>query len=385
MTGFRELYEATDDNHIEVSKPHCGIGTVKTNIGHLELAAGAAGVIKVLLQLKHKKLVKSLHGEEQNPYIDLKGSPFYLVQENQEWPVLNNNKGEALPRLAGVSSFGAGGSNAHVIIEEYIPHISTLNRQKSEINKANPALVVLSAKNEDRLKEYAQKLLVFLQQNHEIQESSFHLEDLAYTLQVGREAMEERMGMIVSSLEELEEKLMKYSAGESHLENLYLGKVKKNKDTISAFETDDELKKAVDKWIKNRKFSKLLEFWTKGLNIDWSKLYNEQKPRKVSLPTYPFAKERYWVGETETNLLNLSEEAQARYKEQKEVVAIEDKTFRKPEKPEEIETLYFETILEKKPLSIKLESTKQASKTMICFLSDSDQRLSFSSSLKNSF
>ena len=80
-SAFAELYQATGDS--EVVRSHCGLGSVKTNIGHLELAAGIAGVIKVLLQLKHKTLVKSIHCDEINPYIQLKDSPFYIVQETQ--------------------------------------------------------------------------------------------------------------------------------------------------------------------------------------------------------------------------------------------------------------------------------------------------------------
>src|SRR5262249_42272488 len=99
--------------------PWCGIGSLKSNIGHLELAAGIAGVIKVLLQMQHKKLVKSLHCEQINPYIELKGSPFYIVQENRDWEAPQDDEGNALPRRAGVSSFGFGGANAHIVLEEY--------------------------------------------------------------------------------------------------------------------------------------------------------------------------------------------------------------------------------------------------------------------------
>ncbi|HKX29431.1 MAG TPA: beta-ketoacyl synthase N-terminal-like domain-containing protein, partial [Blastocatellia bacterium] len=118
-SAFSDLYSATGDR--EVKAPHCGLGSVKTNIGHLELAAGVAGVIKVLLQLRHKMLVKSLHCERINPYIELEGSPFYIVQENRSWDALLDEHGRELPRRAGVSSFSFGGTNAHVIVEEYLP------------------------------------------------------------------------------------------------------------------------------------------------------------------------------------------------------------------------------------------------------------------------
>ena len=117
--AFKDLYQASGDP--EVKSSHCGLGSVKTNIGHLELAAGVAGVIKVLLQLKNKTLVKSLHCETINPYIQLKDSPFYIVREEQPWEMPPDNHGQTIPRRAGVSSFGFGGVNAHIVIEEYIP------------------------------------------------------------------------------------------------------------------------------------------------------------------------------------------------------------------------------------------------------------------------
>src|SRR6185369_16962195 len=133
----------------------CGVGSIKTNIGHLELAAGVAGVIKVLLQMKHQTLVKSLHCEELNPYIELGGSPFYIVQELKPWERLRDEAGRELPRRAGVSSFGFGGVNAHVIVEEYVAP----ERARIEVSAAQPAAVVLSAKNEERLKEQVEQLL----------------------------------------------------------------------------------------------------------------------------------------------------------------------------------------------------------------------------------
>ncbi len=118
---------------------------------------------------------------------------------------------------------------------------------------------------------------------------------MAYTLQVGREAMEERLGLVVSSVEQLAEKLAGYVEGEEGIEDAYQGQVKRNKEALSLFSTDADLQQAVDKWVVNRKLSKLLELWVKGLELEWSKLYGEVKPQRMSLPTYPFAKERYWI------------------------------------------------------------------------------------------
>ncbi|WP_415822574.1 beta-ketoacyl synthase N-terminal-like domain-containing protein, partial [Bordetella tumbae] len=96
----------------ELAAGSIGLGTIKSNIGHLELAAGVAGLIKVLLQMRHKRLVKSLHAEPLNPRIDLSDSPFYVVSEERVWEAPVDETGRELPRRAGVSSFGFGGVNA---------------------------------------------------------------------------------------------------------------------------------------------------------------------------------------------------------------------------------------------------------------------------------
>ncbi|HEX8174202.1 MAG TPA: amino acid adenylation domain-containing protein [Pyrinomonadaceae bacterium] len=99
-------------------QPHIALGSVKTNIGHLEAAAGVAGVIKVLLAMKHRTLPGLVHFSRQNKMIDLTGSPFYLQTRTGFWEPLRDAQMNPLPRRAGVSSFGMGGSNAHLVLEE---------------------------------------------------------------------------------------------------------------------------------------------------------------------------------------------------------------------------------------------------------------------------
>src|SRR5437667_8140721 len=142
-TAFSELAQTEGVGPMQESV--CGIGSVKSNIGHLELAAGVVGVIKVLLQLQHKKLVKSLHCERLNPYIQLEGSPFYIVQENREWQALQDHAGNALLRRAGVSSFGFGGANAHVVLEEYVPKTQRVEGAigSGTLGQITPSLIVL--------------------------------------------------------------------------------------------------------------------------------------------------------------------------------------------------------------------------------------------------
>ncbi len=286
--AFEELYK--DTGEMKVQHPHCGLGSVKTNIGHLELAAGAAGLIKVLLQMKYKTLVKSLHCEEINPYIKLEDSPFYILQETKEWEALRDSQGNPVPRRAGVSSFGFGGVNAHVVVEEYVPGNKVA--LPSGIRPQMPAVIVLSAKSGEILREQAKQLLEAIRKG---QVNDDCLMDAAYTLQVGRDAFEERFGVVVSSVDELERKLEGFLNQEAPLTDIYTGTVNSNKETMAVFTADEELKEAVEKWVQRGKYGKILELWVKGLKFDWNRLYGSFRPHRMSLPTYQFAKERYWI------------------------------------------------------------------------------------------
>ncbi|NKB23495.1 MAG: PfaD family polyunsaturated fatty acid/polyketide biosynthesis protein [Kiritimatiellae bacterium] len=274
----------------------CPIGSVKSNLGHLEAAAGMVGLTKVLFQMKHQRIVPSLYSKELNPNINFEKSPFYVQQELAEWkrPIVEiDGEHKEYPRIACISSFGAGGSNAHVIIEEYLDDGSRFKVQSSGLETKGPYIIVLSAKNAGRLKEGAKNLQTFLTSNSEPQTLNLH--EVAYTLQVGREAMEERLGLVVDSKKELEEQLQAFMEGKEDVEDMYLGRVKRNQDGLVVYAADDDMAKMVEAWAAKGKYNKLLDLWVKGLNVDWNKLYGENKPQRISLPTYPFARERYWI------------------------------------------------------------------------------------------
>ncbi|WPQ61778.1 SDR family NAD(P)-dependent oxidoreductase [Chitinophaga sancti] len=269
-------------------KQFCAIGSAKSNIGHCESAAGIAGLTKILLQLKHRQLVPSLHSAVLNVNIDFANSPFVVQQELSPWerPLLEKNgRMEECPLRAGISSFGAGGSNAHLVIEEYRVTSS------SPASTAGPYMLVLSARTGERLKAYAERLLHYF-----TSPAGESLQDIAYTLQTGREDMEERMGMLVHTREEATDKLQRYIAGEEDIEDLYTGQLKKDKESLWLL-TDEDFHQGVVSWIRKGKYGKLLELWTKGYHLDWHLLYPSGTVKKVSLPTYPFARERYWIPE----------------------------------------------------------------------------------------
>jgi acyl transferase domain-containing protein len=156
---------------------YCAIGSVKTNVGHLDAAAAVAGIIKTVLALEHRQLPPSLHFSEANPEIDFPRTPFYVNTHLREWV----SDG---PRRAGVMSTGMGGTNAHVVLEEAPEPAASTDAHP-------PHLLILSAKTETALDEAAHRLREFL-----INNDSVNMADLAYTLQVGRKAFPYRRCLV---------------------------------------------------------------------------------------------------------------------------------------------------------------------------------------------
>jgi polyketide synthase PksN len=277
ITGITRAFR-----HFTEDKNFCAIGSVKSNIGHAESAAGIAAITKVLLQLKHRQLVPSLHSKELNPNIDFSQTPFVVQQELSEW---KSNS----PRLAGVSSFGAGGASAHIIIEE---HIAGEAKAPLGLHNEGPAAIVLSAKKEQALKARAKDLL------SEIKKKGYRddaLSEIAYTLQIGREAMDERLGFTARTIKECEEKLQAFVEGKEGTAGIYVGKINRTKDNSAAITSSGEAQKILETFINQKNYEKILEVWVDGLKFDWDILYNGNKPRKLSLPTYPFTKKKYWL------------------------------------------------------------------------------------------
>ncbi|MEJ2622897.1 MAG: type I polyketide synthase, partial [Candidatus Thiodiazotropha sp.] len=232
IAGLSKVFQGTTG-----SKQYCAIGSAKSNIGHCESAAGIAGVTKVLLQMRHGELVPSLHAQTLNPNIDFENSPFIVQRELSEWKrplVTRDGETREYPRIAGISSFGAGGSNAHVIIEEYRP--SELECRSPVVDEHNPVIIVLSAKSEAQLRQQVSRLLVAFSS---AEPSEFSLADIAYTLQVGREALEWRLGLLVGTLLELQEKLQAYVERRTDIADLHYGQVKGEQDNLVAFAADE--------------------------------------------------------------------------------------------------------------------------------------------------
>lgn len=162
----------------------CRIGSVKTNIGHLDAAAGIAGLIKTVLSLKNKHYVPSLHFKQANPNIDFENSPFFVNDQLTPW------EKNSTPRRAGISSFGMGGTNAHVILEE-APSC------KRKENPRSYQLFPLSAKTRTGLEKMKKDLLHHIESNENL-----NIADASYTLQTGRKHFDYKQIFVAKDREE---------------------------------------------------------------------------------------------------------------------------------------------------------------------------------------
>jgi polyketide synthase PksN len=279
-TTAKKLLEDKSNNQT------CKLGSIKSNIGHLEMAAGVVGLIKVVLQMKHKKIAKSLHCDTINPYIDLKDTPFTIAQTSSDWQV-----DEDQTRVAGVSSFGFGGVNSHVILEEFqnteqddIDIKDTKDNKNNEDNKNNQNkqnklsntkqqshLLIISARNEQSLKDYVAKYPSFIKT---LPDNPDTLQRLAYTLQMGRSPMQERLVFVAKSIDEWQEQLDDYLQDSTKANrNIYRGTVKSSAtDNLEIGDTQagkDYIKQLID----TNESGKIAELWVKGSKIDWQALY----------------------------------------------------------------------------------------------------------------
>ncbi|MCC5467312.1 type I polyketide synthase, partial [Pelosinus baikalensis] len=263
----------------------CAIGSIKANIGHAEAASGVSQLTKVILQLQHQQLVPAIGAETLNPNIHFEKTPFYIQRKLTEWKrpmVWIDGEEREVPRRATVSSFGAGGSNVHLIVEEYIPSPNETLHRRSQIS---PQIVVFSAKNQERLVVVCQQMLEFIECKEEL-----ILQDIAYTLQVGREAMEARVAMVVNNRQELIQSLKEY-----------LKHPKKREACVPIFavnlEEEHEMKnlfsgntgeKFSQVLLAEKNLNKIAMYWSQGGKIPWDSFHEQNEVRKIFLPTYPF-------------------------------------------------------------------------------------------------
>ncbi|MFI7237403.1 amino acid adenylation domain-containing protein [Streptomyces cyaneofuscatus] len=263
--------------HYTARSQYCGIGSVKSNIGHLDAAAGIAGLIKVALALRHGEVPRTLHSDVPSSEIDWDESPFFVADRNL--PLDGDG-----PARAGLSSFGIGGTNVHAVLEQAPTGARAAGR-------SGPQAVVLSARDAERLGVLARQLLEFLPG---YREAHGDLASLAYTLQVGRRAMAERVVFVANDLDGLTATLQDY-VGRGARGTLFEGTARRPEDKLlGLFDRPGELRALVAGWLERGEWDKIAPLWVNGIDVDWHACHGANPPVRVSLPTYPFAAKRYW-------------------------------------------------------------------------------------------
>lgn len=251
----------------------CYLGAVKSNIGHLDTAAGAAGLIKTVLSIYNKTIPPTCNFVEANPLLDLDTSPFKVNNKAIHWDATPGK-----PRTAGVSSFGIGGTNAHVIVQEP-PDIAHLVSDFTNSESDNYLLPV-SAKSVAALAMYLSELAEFI---HKTPTAS--IRDIAFTLQQGRTGFqfrtvipgtESNRSTLISNLAELGSRIQHLDGRSSHIHEEIL---RINKEIAGDF-NDPNQHLRIEKWIT-------------GKDIDWS--LSDKPARKVAIPGHPFIKSKYWL------------------------------------------------------------------------------------------
>ncbi|NEB80364.1 SDR family NAD(P)-dependent oxidoreductase [Streptomyces sp. SID14478] len=242
------------------------LGAVKTNVGHLEPAAGMAGLLKLLLCLRHGRLPANVNFKERNPLVELAGSPFRLLLENEAWE-------RGTPRVAGVSSFGFGGSNAHVVLSEAPP-------APPARGVARPHWIVpLSARSAASLTRMRDSLLQWLRGP---EGRRADLADLAHTLAAGRDHFEYRTAWIVADTEELARRLEEARPGD-------VAKVRLQRLTTHPV----TLPPAADPGHRAA-LEDLRDRYVQGEEFAWQSMFEDGQFGRLHLPGYAFEQNRFW-------------------------------------------------------------------------------------------
>ncbi|MGW7279791.1 SDR family NAD(P)-dependent oxidoreductase [Streptomyces sp. NPDC054844] len=265
--AFTERAGLGEDERVDA---WCAVGSIKSNMGHLEAAAGLAGVVKAALALRYGEIPPSIHFHETNPLLDLDGGPFRIADRREDWPAPTDNRDGRLPRRAAVSSMGFGGSNAHVILEEYPDHAPGA----AAVEAGRLELFVLSGRDEGRLRDAARALADRLDGDRTVSAAQ-----VAHTLRTGRNAMEHRLAVVAGTLPELVTALRAHATGRSD-DRLFTGRA--GSAGPVAVPTDDP-RALARQWVEGKAGTETLA------------ALSPAGVRRVSLPGYPFAPTTFWA------------------------------------------------------------------------------------------
>ncbi|WGS46999.1 SDR family NAD(P)-dependent oxidoreductase [Burkholderia sp. JSH-S8] len=256
------------------------IGSVKANVGHGESNAFLASLSKVLLQFRHRRWVPTPTSALDNTAIDFATAGFSVQRTLADW---SGEEREA-PLAACISNFGAGGSNAHVVLQSWAG--------EAVPGGAGRQLVPLSAHRAALLSVLARRLRERLLDDAG---ADIDLGALAYTLQVGRQHLEHRVVFIVDTREALLDALAQFQAGGADQASWLRGSAGSRNVLGEFLDAQSDMRALLGKWAREHEHQRIAQLWLHGLSIPWEELHGARKPTRVGLPTYPFEGREHWL------------------------------------------------------------------------------------------
>ncbi|MFC3195097.1 GNAT family N-acetyltransferase [Marinicella sediminis] len=262
----------------------CLLGSVKSNLGHLESAAGITGLLKVVLSQQHQQIPATINFNELNPKINLAGSMLKVATRRTDWKVKAGRS-----RMAGVSSFGSGGANAHVVLSEW-------NAPVHPDEETGDQLFILSAKEAGQLSIYAEKMVEWIDScTDQIEFSSF-----IYTMQVGRTHWPERLAIVTTGFNDLASQINQWLAG-IDTKNCFHGRNEaEHSPNLNTSKSDFQGD------VESMDLIRFARQWVRGEMLDFNGLHPHHKD-KISAPTYPFRRQSFWIAKTTPQLMPDSE------------------------------------------------------------------------------
>ena len=272
-------------SHYTDKKQFCAVSSVKSNVGHLDCAAGMAGLLKATLMLVNKKMPPIVHFRQPNRKVDFIDSPVYIQDRLSPW-----NKGDT-PRRCGISSFGLSGTNAHVILEE----APAPNAKKS---KKQLQILVLSARTKNALENMLASYKDFARYNPEC-----NLDNFCFTANSGRTQFPFRFAALIESLSDLQNLDISHADHDKTFFGSYRLSDHASGEGYLSSQQKSALTKELNEIVKNCGkdnydldiLKTLSEKFVKGADFNWDSFYDVERYGRISIPTYPFEHKRHWL------------------------------------------------------------------------------------------
>ncbi|WP_187696013.1 type I polyketide synthase, partial [Priestia megaterium] len=270
---------------------YCALTSPKTNFGHTFAASGLVNLISLVQSMRHEIIPASLHCERENDYINWNKSPFYVNKTNKPWPVREDSV-----RTGALSSFGMSGTNVHMVVQSYCKDEEETSKDQQDAYH----LLAFSAKTEEALQEKVQDMITILEDSENQRQT---LSQMSYTLLEGRQHFAYRCAIVIQDYENAVLTLRKIKE-QGKAPNLFTGKVPFNftgQKAMQQYAQDLVSKSSSVKkdWGQYQEtLYALADLYCQGYEPPWNLLFSDKKMVRTHLPTYPFAREEYWIEET---------------------------------------------------------------------------------------